>query len=235
MSIGVISAHDVLGGGVSGYAAGVLADNPLGYWRHGEPSGTTMLDSSGNSRDGTYTGVTLGTAGLVTGDSDTAGTYNTASTRADVPYGAWMNSAALSLDGLIKPTSMTFYHVIIARDGATTRGMMLRISNTAKLQWEIRNSGGTLFTVDGATTLSPSTKYHIGARCDGSTIKVYVNGVEDGSAAFSGSLFSNTLGLQLGLYDASGGTLRYGGILDEMAYYGTALSGARFAAHAAAA
>jgi hypothetical protein len=43
------------------YASEVLADNPVGYWRLNELSGTTAFDSSGKGFNGTYIGgVTLG-------------------------------------------------------------------------------------------------------------------------------------------------------------------------------
>jgi hypothetical protein len=47
------------GSQVSGSAldAAVLALSPLGYWKLDEPSGTTAVDSSGNGRDGTYSGT----------------------------------------------------------------------------------------------------------------------------------------------------------------------------------
>lgn len=39
---------------IPGYAATVLADAPLAYWRANEVSGTTMFDSSGNGLNATY-------------------------------------------------------------------------------------------------------------------------------------------------------------------------------------
>ena len=57
----------------SSYADVVLADGPVGYWRFGEPSGLTAIDSSPNTNDGTYTnGPILGVPGALAGDSDTA-------------------------------------------------------------------------------------------------------------------------------------------------------------------
>src|SRR5437763_1786933 len=50
------------------YAAEVKADNPIGYWRLNETSGTTANDLSGNGNNGTYgPGVTLGQPGLPPG------------------------------------------------------------------------------------------------------------------------------------------------------------------------
>ena len=56
------------------YANAVLADSPYLYYRLGEASGTTVADSSGNARNGTYAGgFTLAQAGDTDGgNSDTA-------------------------------------------------------------------------------------------------------------------------------------------------------------------
>ena len=54
------------------YSAEVLADSPLGYWRLGETSGTTLSDSSGNTRHGAYYGAPyLGRDSLLTSDPGT--------------------------------------------------------------------------------------------------------------------------------------------------------------------
>jgi hypothetical protein len=47
----------------------VLADQPIGYWRLGETSGTTAADSSGYQRSGIYVNApTLGAASLLSSD-----------------------------------------------------------------------------------------------------------------------------------------------------------------------
>src|SRR5688572_27310377 len=58
-------------GPTSAYAAAVLADQPVGYWRLNEASGTEAADSSTNRLDGRYVivedGLTLGVPGIPTG------------------------------------------------------------------------------------------------------------------------------------------------------------------------
>jgi len=54
----------------------LLQYSPLAYWKMGEPSGTTMTDSSGNANNGTYTSVTLGATGKTDG---TAASFASAS------------------------------------------------------------------------------------------------------------------------------------------------------------
>ena len=63
-----------------GLRSEVLADNPVGYWRFGEASGTVASDESAKANDGAYlpnsggvwTGGVLGATGLIVNDSDTA-------------------------------------------------------------------------------------------------------------------------------------------------------------------
>jgi hypothetical protein len=42
--------------GAAAYATAVLADSPWGFWKCDESSGTTLADSSGNSRPMTISG-----------------------------------------------------------------------------------------------------------------------------------------------------------------------------------
>src|SRR5207248_5657870 len=56
----------------SGYAATVIADNPVAYWRLGEAAGPTALDSWG-LHDGTYYGKEIfGQPGVLVRDSNTS-------------------------------------------------------------------------------------------------------------------------------------------------------------------
>jgi len=60
------------------YSSQILSDHPAGYWRLGEPIGsTTAVDSSGNQQNGTYYGgVILGIAGALTSSTDTAAQFD---------------------------------------------------------------------------------------------------------------------------------------------------------------
>src|SRR5262245_41595578 len=62
------------------YQSEVLADGPNLYLRLGESSGVVAADSSGNGLDASIVGPTLGTAGTLTGDSNTAFTFDGIST-----------------------------------------------------------------------------------------------------------------------------------------------------------
>lgn len=74
----LISCRPASFAAVSAYRAAVIADGAVGYWRLGESSGTVAVDEIGAAHNGTYTNnPTLGVAGLISGDADTAVSFIT--------------------------------------------------------------------------------------------------------------------------------------------------------------
>ena len=56
------------------YTGKIQALGPIAYWPLSEASGTTIVDASGNARNGAYTAVTLGQAGI--GDGRTSASFD---------------------------------------------------------------------------------------------------------------------------------------------------------------
>lgn len=219
------------------YSSEVLADSPLGYWRMGDASGTTMTDSSPNGRHGSYiNSPTLGTAGLLVGDSDTAITVNNVGTSS--PYGlvaddnSLDNLSAFTVEAFVKPSSTSGTPMIAARDDTTTAGRSFQfyISGGKLAFTKIANG---VATATGATTLAAGTTYHVAATYDGATLRVYVNGTQDGTAATSGTLGASTTDLRIGARRNTSPitTDFFSGVIDEVAVYNTSLSPTRIAAH----
>lgn len=217
------------------YPSTVLTDTPLTYLRLGEASGTTAVDSSGNTRNASYVGPpTLGTTGLMPSETDTAITCNGNSQAVSFTYASWQDaSSTFTVEAWIKPSFVTSTRVIASRqDVAVGTGVWtLRLEGTA-LKFYNWNSGGTLQTaLSAATVFAVGSVYHVVAVFTPSgTRAIYVNGVLDVSGAASTILTVSTP-LRFGA-DGNGPT--YAGVVDEVAYYGTALTGTRIAAHYAA-
>ena len=93
----------------SSYSATTIADDPVGYWRLGESSGSTAYDASGYGNNGTYSNVTLGgpsAIGSSNGEVDTGTTYNGTSSKVTVSSSYSLNPrSALTVEGWIKPAS----------------------------------------------------------------------------------------------------------------------------------
>lgn len=226
----------------AGYTTAILADSPLAYYRLGEASGLTMVDSSGHGRNGAYRGIgepTLGIAGLVTGDTDTAARFDGGINYgyAQTPYGSWMNVGTIGLEAIIKPTSLSATHSILDRDGYSGLRTFLFRLNGSKLELIFWTTAGGPYVCTGATTLTASTKYHVAATYDGANAKVYVDGVVDAALAQAGTLQTGntTCPLTVGAnYEPNSGPFNapFEGVIDEPAMYAS-LSAARVAAHAA--
>jgi len=230
-------AHHYLAGidhTLAAYPDEVLADTPLVYPRLGEASGTTMVDSSGNTRDGTYTASpTLGVTSLVPSEANTAITLNGTSQYAEVAFAAWQNSANLTVETWIQTTA-TGVRAIWDRD-QTDRVFQFRL-NAGKLEFlRLRNAAGTLSVVTSASTASVNDglTHHVAATYDGSTIRLYIDGALVTTTAATGGIYQPASGqaLRLGVNWSAGANAFYSGTIDEGAYYGAALSGPRITAH----
>jgi hypothetical protein len=216
------------------YSSTVLADSPLAYYRLGDLSGATMTDSSGSARNGSYQNApTLGAAGALTGDTDKSVTFNGGTQFCDVPYAAWMNVAAMTVEAWVKTTDTTNYKSIWDRDStnSTQRVFQFRKENTNKLGFII--IAGANPSVVSSRTISDGNWHHVACTYDGANLRLYVDGAADGVTATTQALTQPTatnLRLAVNL-SVSGGTAYWNGGIDEAAFYGTALSATRIQAH----
>ena len=103
-----------------------------------------------------------------------------------------------------------------------------------KFVFTLYNSGTSSYgpNLASTTTVAAATTYHVVGTYDGTTMRIYVNGALEGTAARSGAVNDSSFG---GVLAGGGwGTLpspAFQGRLDEVAIYGTALSTARVQAH----
>jgi hypothetical protein len=107
------------------FAAEVLADGPIGYWRLGEPAGSvSAADASGNRNEGAASGgVTFGQPGFHGGD--TAALFDGSTGRVTV-----LNSNSLN------PPHIT----IEARSGGTGRTTSTSGSSRSRASPSLRNT-----------------------------------------------------------------------------------------------
>lgn len=129
--------------------------------------------------------------------------------------------------------------------GASTSGIVLCVAGgpPARARFAIRSeNGGTLYTCDGATTLSTGTWYHLAGVADiaGDSMATYLNGASDATAstAFTSTSFTpstptgnDTIGCVVG----AGGTtpastaVQFDGRIAEVAVWKVALSAGEIA------
>jgi peptidoglycan hydrolase-like protein with peptidoglycan-binding domain len=206
------------------YSSEVLADSPIRYWPLDDTSGSTADDATNNA-DGTYSGSpTLGAAGVV----GTAVSFLAASSQ----------QVLCPFSGLTTAWSLEFWWKsggtagsVIFRDSTASNGWLLILTNSdADVQLR---ANGTNRTITGlGTTLDNGSWHHIVVTSSGTQVITYV----DGSAVDTWSVTAAASTVASPFRFARNGTSStyYTGSYDEIAIYGSVLSGARVAAHFAA-
>src|SRR5262249_19693161 len=214
-----------------GYSNEVLSDAPVGYWRLGETAGTTLQDSSGASRNGTYLGSPgFGSPGALSGDPNTSVPFNGSSQYAQVPYTAALNpgpSFSVEAWAYVTGGAGTYRAVISSRTTANGYTIYAGPGNT----WEFWTavSGSKLV---GTTPIANNVWTHIVGTYDGTTSRLYINGhLELSGARTYSPNTSRPLRIGAGAPENATPNYYFPGRIDEVAVYASALSPTRVQAH----
>ena len=227
-------ADGAAGGGATtggNYDATVLAANPVLYLKFDEASGaTTAADASPNSATATYQ---LGSASQVAALSHDAGTFAAGfngSKYLDLPDYAALRVTTFTLEALVQiPSYATADYAVIGKYGTgTIGGWMLTVNNGRVKVFTVGNGPYQGFT--GTTQMSLNNPHHIVGVCDGTNLKVYLDGVLDGSTAITVQPTQSTNPARVGSFPDTVAD-QFNGVLDGVAVYGTALSAAQVLAH----
>lgn len=185
--------------------------------------GTTLAvtDSTSNANNLTNSGMTATTGEIDGGAAGVSGsgfamiasnaTFNTS----DYTISAWVKFSGTSAGGINAimsrgPDTNSAGHYFLYRNGS------------GKLTLDIPFVVGGVVT--GATTLADGTWYHVAATKSGSAYKLYVNGVQDGSAT-NATAPTQSGQFNLGSYQLVGTDFYLSGSIDE----GRVISGAKSA------
>lgn len=215
------------------YSSEVLADSPLVYWPFDEALGASVaVDASGNGRNLSIPGGSTAPAGggVAVRPSASSAFYFDGNDRLTLPSATWMQAGSFTFEAWILQLTSSSYRAIISRDGTTSgnRGPTLYAVN-GKLSLHVT---GDIF---GATAFAVSTAHHVAATYDGTTIRLYLDGVIDGSAtATVPNMGAHELVVGASHAATAGYNFGFHGRISDVAYYGSALSSARIAAHYAA-
>lgn len=213
------------------YAATVLADTPLAYWRLGDSNTSgSCHDATGNGNDALVVGgVTLGVPGALMGDPDTAAHF-------DGTTGVLQVGNKFNFTGMVPMTielwanpdviDGTYRHLeskMLYNDaGQPYDGIYMYVHQATTMGWE-RWGDGTIDLAPTTPVVTTGAWWHIVGTFDGATETLYVNAnpVQEGQTQVA--VAANTVSMLLGdLFQGS---------LDEVAIYGTALSATRVLAH----
>jgi hypothetical protein len=212
----------------TGYKGTVLADSPVSYWRLGETSGTTAGDERG-ANPGTYVNSpTLGAAGLLSGDTDKAVSFDGTNDQVKIASSTSLNlTSPFTLETWIKPSSLpiagSFVSILTKAESYSLQ------FNGPRLEFTIMQSGTRKRLQAPSGAVAAGGTYDVVATYDGTTQRLYLNGKEVASTPLSGAATVTTNPLYIGSWN--GKEEFFKGTIDEVAVYNTALSAARVSAH----
>ena len=230
-----IGAHYEAGSGntlpscASAYVTAVSIDQPRTNICLGEASGTTARDWSGNNLSGSYKNApTLGQPGIPGMGPDSAVSFNGTNQYVEVVDAA--DPTAYTLETWVKLQSTADQSIIVRTVGSgpsSGASHQLRLSGG---RFEHYLYDGGLKTVTGTTSVQTGIWYHVvGIAANGGTMKLYINGQQEGTATNIGSMWTGGDRWWIASSASPAGYLN--GTLDQLAIYPGVISSARIAAH----
>ncbi|HEV8203351.1 MAG TPA: LamG domain-containing protein, partial [Pyrinomonadaceae bacterium] len=173
----------------------------------------------------TIVSVILMIAWLVPETSTSQGTkhslsLNGTSSYMSVPYSAAIDiSGPITAEAWIKLSSVNGnYQDIVCREAwgqaGTGGGYELSITSTGKLRLDLYQSHNQYTTAIGATTVTTNTWHHVAGVFDGNQMRVYLDGLLDGSVSTTNGPASGTSVLNIGKSTYT--TYYFGGLIDDV-------------------
>jgi hypothetical protein len=195
-----------------------------------EGSGTTLVDRTGNGRTGTLSGPTWSSAGKFGGALSFDG-VNDWVTVADA--NALDLTTGMTLEAWVFPTSSgggSWRNVIIKeRTNGEVYNLYANTTPDVPTIYVVRAAQtGAPLDASGTSTVPVDVWTHLAATYDGTTLRLYVNGLQVGTRAVSGALVTSTGALRIGGNAVWGEFFR--GRLDEIRIYNRALTAAEIQA-----
>lgn len=188
---------------------------PVGEWNFEEGSGTSANDSSGNGRTGT-----LGRSSWSSGKFGKAASFDGTNDYVGIPTIDLSASSAMTIEAWIKPTNITTntYYEITRQDAGGLDWLLSFQDNGTILSFGL-NAGGTYTEIDVSITASTYTDgkwHHIAATYDGTTRRLYKDGVQIGSVGDSGAISFAGLTNCIGGYSYGCAAERFNGKIDQV-------------------
>ena len=229
---------------VSRYAAAVLADGPLLYYRFGEKSGSPARDEvSGTTTPYPLTGITYGTAGHLAGDPDTAiSTDGSGALPLTLGAAEFDGAQPFSVEAWVSasPSGNDIGFLVDHENWSSSRnGWLLRVSkgDVALERWApVGDASPTSNSVVAALPAVGGDWHYVIATFDGTTQRLYVDGARVDTNGANIAVAKLGAPFSVGKQNCTpcSGT-GFVGAMDELAIYPKALADDRILAHLAAA
>jgi regulation of enolase protein 1 (concanavalin A-like superfamily) len=191
---------------------------PVAAWSFDDGAGTLVRASIGGL-DGTMTGASWTTAGRNAG----ALMFNGVDSLVTVPPNAALNlTTGMTVEAWVYPVTLTSWHNVAMKEGTTDLAYALYANDGSSTPKSVINAGAGHVETAGTAQLPSGVWSHLATTFDGSTQRLYLNGVLVGSAGAVGTLTQTTGVLRMGGNGLLGEW--FDGAIDDMRIYNRALT-----------
>ncbi len=187
-----------------------------------EGTGTTLVDRSGRGHTGTISGATWSTQGRF-GSALSFDGVNDWVTVSDTV--ALDLTTGMTLEAWVQPSSLGGWRNVIIKERANGETYNLYAhtdSNTPAVFIVNASAPGTPLGAMGTSAIQINSWTHVAATYDGTTLRIYVNGVLIGTRAGGGAMLTSTGVLRIGGNGVWGEFFQ--GRIDEIRIYNRALT-----------
>ena len=199
----------------------------VGYWKMDEGGGTQARDMSGWGNNATL----VGSPTWIPVSNGLAIDFNGSTSYARVSDQAGLDvTTGLTLSAWIKPRAQTSQDLIGRAIAGSSDGYELSLSSAGTVFMRLNQASfGDTYRLDSLTHYPFSgTKWmHVAATYNGTTMRIYINGVFEGSITGPTAIAANLLNVGIGAQ--SDGTRRFNGNMDDVRIYNRALSASEIA------
>lgn len=167
-----------------------------------------------------------------------AGSDHSLSTNGTSAYVQGPSSSSLSIAGAItveawiKIDSIGAYRTIISKEAfqqtGTGGGYRLAITDLGKVRLDLFQSHNTYTTAIGTTTVTPGVWQHVAGVFDGSQMRIYLNGVLNGTVSSTSGPATGSGNFYLGRFSYSLNPYYFNGLIDEARVSNAALYTSNF-------
>lgn len=197
----------------------------VGCWQMEENGGTQIIDGSSFSNNGTF----FGTPTWVNGKTGDYALSLNGTAYPTVPDNSSLDlTTGITVAAWVRPNVPSTYMYVLTKNintgGTAVNGFDLSLTSAHLVRIRFNNSAvlnsTTNYPHDGATWM------HIAATWDGTTVRLYLNGVQESNTlAFTGPIQTNSLPLAIGNQNTADPRALIG-TLDDVRLYNYALSAA---------
>jgi hypothetical protein len=201
----------------------VITNDLVGYWKMEEGSGNVLVDHSGSGNNGTL--QSTDNVAWVTGKDGLALQLPGSANRfALVPHNQSLTFGnELTIAAWVRPNALRWGTILSKASG---NGFEFYLSANGLVElWLNRGTSGSSRILRSTYNYSADVGkwVHMAATFDGTTMRIYINGVQNASRVLAPFTFETTSGdVVIGALAAT--NQRFNGSIDEMRLYGRALS-----------